>query len=349
MKNLNIILVILGVLFMSSCSEDDKIIYNPESVVSPIVASPSADDMMFTQDAANEMVMFSWSLADVGFKAATNYDVEFSYDNTFTEPIILVSTDTLVVEVKVSDINSILISLGATPSENEKVYVRIKGTISDKVEPIYSAISEYDVVAYETVISYPMIYVPGAYQGWSPGAENGRLYSYNFDNIYEGIIRITETVENNGQFKLTEGPNWDVNWGGTLTADGDNYTGTIGGGDNFVATPGTYEIKVDLDANTIILTKTDYWGIIGDAAAGWGDTDDVIMHYNGQSKAWEATTILKVGGFKFRKNSSWGGDLTGDANGNLSASGDNIAVATAGSYDVVFDLINMKYSFTLAE
>ncbi len=349
MKKLNIFLVILGVLVMSSCSDDDKLTYNPGNVVAPVIASPAAEDMVFTADDADNMVKFAWSLADVGFNVATNYEVEFSYDDTFVEPTTLVSTDTLEVEVKVSDINNVLIALGASPTESKKVFVRIKGTISDNVDPIYSEVSVYDMVAYETVVEYPMIYVPGAYQGWSPGAENGRLYSYNSDKIYEGIIRIVETNKENGQFKLTEGPNWDVNWGGTLTADGDNYTGTIGGGDNFVVAPGTYEFKVDLDASTITLTKTDYWGIIGDAAGGWGDADDVIMHYNGQLKVWEATTDFTAGGFKFRKNSSWGGDLTGDANGNLTAGGDNIAVEKAGSYDVVFDLNNMKYSFTQPE
>ncbi len=350
MKILQFILIlILGGIFFTSCSEDDKLTYDPELAIESIISLLGANDLMFTQEDADELINLEWSATDPGINVQVDYVVELSTSNMFEVVSTLVETRETSADIMVSAVNNALIALELEPGVETQVYLRVLAKINENVEDIASSFKEYTTTPYETIIDYPMIYVPGAYQGWSPGDENGRLYSYNFDNIYEGIIRITETAEQNGQFKLAEGPNWDVAWGGTLTADGDNYNGTIAGGDNFVAAPGTYHFRVDLDASTIVLTKTDYWGIIGDAVGGWGDNDDVIMHYNGQRMYWEATADFAAGGWKFRKNSSWGGDLTGDSNGNLVDSGDNISCDTPGKYHVTFDLNNNKYTFDLVE
>lgn len=344
----NISFIILSFLVLSACSEEDKLVYNPDKVVKAVLKSPT--DLSFTKDDANELISFEWSETNAGISIQIDYLLQFAATETFEEATTLVSTLETSVELKVSEVNNALIAIGLTPEQEATVYCRVISVINDYVDDVVSDVKSYQTTPYETIIDYPMIYVPGAYQGWSPGAENGRLYSYNFDNIYEGIIRITETADNNGQFKITTGPNWDVNYGGVLTATAEGYSGTIGGtGDNMVVSPGTYAFRVDLSAMTIELTKTDYWGIIGAAVGGWGDTDDVIMHYNGQRKYWEATADFVVEGWKFRKNSSWGGDLTGDANGNLVSSGDNISCTAAGTYHVTFDLDNMKYTFDLVQ
>lgn len=338
--------MILGILFVSSCSEDDKITYNPDNVDAPLMVSPSDDDMDFTKEDADELVTFSWSKADVGFNAATNYDVEFSIDNTFEEAKRLVSTGTEEVDVKVSEINNLLISLGYAPAESGQLFVRVVASINDNVDPIISATKEYTVVAYETLIDYPMIYVPGAYQGWSPGAENGRLFSYEFNDIYEGIIRITETVDNNGEFKITEGPNWDVNYGGVLVQAGDNYSGTLdGAAGNMMVTPGTYKFTVNMADKTIELEKTDDWGIIGGAVPPYDWSVDVDLFYNGQRQMWEITTDFGEGDFKFRANDGWDFNLgSNDADGTLQSGGSNIPLPGAGNYTIRMNPDQLVYS-----
>ena len=75
-----------------------------------------------------------------------------------------------------------------------------------------------------------MVYVPGGYQGWSPGAENGRLYSYGFNSQYAGILRIKDGTNASSGFKVTLVANWNgTNYGGTLTKTGDNYAGKLDG------------------------------------------------------------------------------------------------------------------------
>ena len=78
------------------------------------------------------------------------------------------------------------------------------------------------------------------------------------------------------------------------------------------------------------------WGIIGNGAKGWGDTDDVVMRYNGQLDQWEAkNVVLSNGEIKFRLNNSWGTNYGYVSDGNLKSGGANIPV-TAGTYDINF-------------
>jgi hypothetical protein len=218
--------------------------------------------------------------------------------------------------------------------------------VSASAATAYSAVKTMSFKPYDVLINYPMVYVPGAYQGWSPGATNGRLFSYGFNSQYAGIVRIKDGTNATSEFKITSAPDWNhTNWGGTLTKTGNNYSGTLDpSGNNLSVSAGTYAITVDVTTLAITLTKTDDWGIIGDATAGgWGSSTP--MFYNGQRKLWEITASLTVGAFKFRANDAW--DLNyGDtgADGTLNAGGDNIAVTTAGNYTIRMDVVKLTYT-----
>lgn len=352
MKKYNILFVLVALMTMlfTACEDVDKVIYNPDLVISSTIALPTAPSgLSFIVDNADEEIDFSWSEAEIGVAVQVDYNLQISKDQSFETNVLLAQTSDTEASVKVSSINNALITLEYEIGQTSTVYCRVLAVINENVDAISSAVVNYDVTPYNAVIDYPMIFVPGGYQGWSPGEVNGRLFSYEFNDVYEGIINIA-SEDPATEFKIAPAPNWDNAWGGALTATADGYSGTLdASGGNLSVVPGVYRFIVDVSLLTIEMTKTDYWGVIGDAAGGWGDTDDVIMFYNGQIKAWETTTSLSPGGFKFRKNSSWGGDLTGDADGNLVGSGDNIAVTTAGTYDIVFDIANMTYSFTLVE
>ncbi len=325
----------LGIVLFASCSEDDKLTYYPDEAVESILSLPEADAFIFTKDDADEDVTFKWTQADPGLSVQVDYIVELSTTNLFESVTSLIETRDTVSTIKVSAINNALIALEYEPGVESMVYCRVLARLNDNVEDISSAFKEYTTTPYETLIDYPMIYVPGKYQGWNPGAENGRLYSYNFDDIYEGIIHITETAEQNGEFKINDGTNWI---GGVLAQAGDNYSGTLGGDDNFVVAPGAYMFRVDMDAMTIELTKTDYWGIIGTAIGGWGDTDDYILHYDGQRELWVGTNIDFVEGpFKFRANNKWDKNFSGEGNISERDGDGNIVMSTAGEYDVAID------------
>ncbi len=186
--------------------------------------------------------------------------------------------------------------------------------------------------------AYPVIYVPGAHQGWDP-ATAPQLASVNSDGTYEGYVNFKEALN---QFKFTEGPNWDANWGDT------GADGTLdAGGDNIVsADAGYYKLNVDLNAKTYSVTKTD-WGVIGSATAGGWDSDQNLT-YDTETDTWSASLNLSVGEIKFRANDGWDINL-GDngADGTLEAGGANIAIAEAGEYKVTLKLGTPDYAYTL--
>ena len=190
---------------------------------------------------------------------------------------------------------------------------------------------------------YPVLYVPGGYQkgsGYSSGdwdpASAPKLASVNSDNNFDGYVYFAAA----GEFKFTEGPNWDKNWGdnggdGILDAGGANLK---------VADAGYYKISVNLNDRTYKVTKTN-WGIIGSATpTGWDS--DTKMEFDPVTKTWISEIDLKAGEIKFRANSGW--DINyGDngANGTLDAGGANIAIPAAGSYKITMKLETPDYTY----
>lgn len=200
----------------------------------------------------------------------------------------------------------------------------------------------------KSVKAYPVMYVPGGYQknaGYSAGdwdpASAPKLASVNSDNNFEGYIYFSK---DNDEYKFTEGPNWDKNWGDT------GANGTLeAGGDNLKAPKaGLYKINVNLGDKLVTSVKTD-WGIIGDATPGGWDAD-TNMDFDPVSKEWKIIVELKKGAFKFRANDKWDINL-GDkgADGILEYGGDNIAIAAAGKYEIKVKLGTPDYTYTVSK
>ena len=342
---LTLFIAVLGFLLVS-CARD---ITEPTISSSP-TKSTIADLSLtaaFTVNNADSLITFSWSAADFGFSSSTSYVVQLSPKSDFSSNVAtLFTTQKSKGTAKVGDINTLILSWNYAIGTPVTVYYRIAASVSSSVATVYSDTKSKSFTPYDAVINYPMIYVPGAYQGWSPGADNGRLYSYGFNSQYAGIIRIKDGTNAASEFKITVNPNWNgPNYGGTLTKTGNNYAGTLdANGGNFSVSAGTYAMVVDVNAKTIMLTKTDDWGVIGSACKYSWDKS-VPMFYNGQRKMWEITVNLVAGEFKFRANDAW--DLNyGDtgANGSLEAGGDNIKLLVAGNYTIRFDPVKLTYT-----
>jgi hypothetical protein len=194
--------------------------------------------------------------------------------------------------------------------------------------------------------AYPVMYVPGGYQkasgysasDWDP-ASAPKLASVNSDKNYEAYIYFSK---DNDEYKFTEGPNWDNNWGD----DGANGTLEKNGANLKVPTAGLYKINVNYNDKLVTSVKT-IWGVIGDATpTGWDS--DTNMDFDPVSKEWKIIIELKKGSFKFRANDGWDINL-GDkgADGILEYGGDNINVAAAGKYEIKLKLGTPDYTFTI--
>ena len=190
--------------------------------------------------------------------------------------------------------------------------------------------------------TYPVIYVPGAYQGWDPASPTAmQLASVNSDGKYEGYVYFPDA---GSQFKFTTGPNWDINFGDT----GGDGTLEQGSPDNIsVPEAGYYKINVDLNNSTYTLLKTE-WGVIGDATPnGWGDPDQ-NMTYDPATNTWTIIISLKAGEIKFRANDGWGlnyGDEQADAI--LTEGGKNIKIPSAGTYQITLYLDKPDYTYKI--
>ena len=341
-----VLLTALGLLFVSCASDisEPKMSSNPTA---PIVANVALPDS-FVVSRADSLIRFSWSAADFGFASSTTYVVQMSDSSSFSGHAgNLFTTQNLSGGAKVSDVNTLILSWNYSIGKPVTVYYRVAASVNSSINPVNSSAKSTTLTPYDAVINYPMVYVPGSYQGWSPGATNGTLYSYGFNSQYSGIVRLIDATTTSTQFKITSNPDWNhTNWGGTLTASGNNYSGTLDpAGGNFQANNACYAITVNVTALTISLTQTDDWGIIGSAVPPYDWSKSVQMFYNGQRKVWEITADFHAGDIKFRANDAWTLNYGSNANdGTLQAGGNNIPLATAGNYTIRFDPVKLTYT-----
>ena len=193
---------------------------------------------------------------------------------------------------------------------------------------------------FEMKSSYPVLYVPGSYAdpSWDP-ANSPTVASVNNDGVYDGYINIAEAGL---EFKYTDGPGWDVNYGddgadGTLEQNGANMS---------PAEAGYYRLTVNMNDMTHSYTKTT-WGIIGDATAGGWDSDQ-DMTFDAETGVWTAILELSPGTMKFRANDDWAMNLGDNGpDGSLDYDGANIEIAEIGTYTITMTLGSPDYTYTV--
>lgn len=186
---------------------------------------------------------------------------------------------------------------------------------------------------------YPVLYVPGGYQGWDPSNATTVLASPGVDGRFSGYLYF---ASDNTEFKFTEGPNWDVNYGD------DNADGTLdpGGANVKAPTAGQYKLDVDLNTKTYTMLRTE-WGLIGSATPdGWNSDQNLI--FDEATNSWSIQLDLVAGEVKFRANDDWGlnyGDTGADAI--LDQGGDNIAIPGAGNYRITLYLDKPDHTYKI--
>lgn len=170
----------------------------------------------------------------------------------------------------------------------------------------------------------PFIYFIGATDGWTNAEQKLALVDAN-TGTYTGFLYCADPNNWGNQFKFQRvAGSWDneINAGAFNTFDGaaTNENGNIG----VNAGEGVYYFDVNLANGTIKATKVETMGLIGNFNSWAGDA---AMTWNAEEYCFEATNVgVTADGWKFRVNGGWDINLGGSLN-NLTAGGDNIAVA----------------------
>ena len=171
----------------------------------------------------------------------------------------------------------------------------------------------------------PFIYFIGSTDGWKSNDQKLALVD-DAKGVYTGYVYLADPNAAGFEFKFQRAQgNWDTAIGAdTFVSFGGAAIGVDNGNIGVNAGEGVYYMDVNLSEGTITATKVETMGMIG----GFNNWDgDAKMTWNAEEYCFEATNAgVTADGWKFRVNSDWGINLGGSLN-NLTAGGDNIAVA----------------------
>jgi len=352
MKKLTIFILAIGLFSFVSCKKDETkatLKSNPSAAALTLPMGGAA--MVLDSAHKNDLLTYKWSAADFGATVVTTYTIQMDKQgNNFGNATALGAVNSMLdYSLTVDALNSKLLPLLFDPSVPEPLAMEFRimavvkdqnGTAIDTIKPVYSAAVQQTITPFYAPIIYPLLNVPGSYQGWNPADETTTIASVRSNDMYEGYMYFADP---NTEFKYAKG-SWDVNWGDN------NADGTLepGGANIKAVDAGYYKLNVDLVGLTHTYLKTD-WGLIGDATPGGWDSD-TDMTYDPTNKVWTVTLDLTAAKIKFRANNSWDlnyGDDGGD--GSLEPGGADIPVPSAGNYTVTLNLSKPVYKYRLVK
>jgi hypothetical protein len=360
-KSFSFIWIAVGCVGLACHKEAALTTLAPIGFTSALVASSDSIALSAATD-STAVITFTWPAVVYPVKAHVTYTLiaDVPADTIGSSPwanatAIGVGQDVLTKTFKGSDLNALALALGITANGAGSLVFRTQAyqdrqtfsnSVAVKVSP-YKA-----VVAYSA--GYPVLYLPGFYQGWSPPTAG--TVAAEKTNIYEGYIYMPASADPAAyHFKFTSAPDWNhINYGnggtGVLTTDGT-------AGDLVLPAAGYYELVANTSSLTWSYTAIT-WGIIGDATPGGWNTD-TQMAYNAATGLWTVTAnMVSTGSFKFRANNAWNIDFGIDANSRIqyadnpaypyNGSLNNLTVPTSGNYTITLDLRDPNnYNYTL--
>lgn len=356
MKRIIYSISLLGFFFILSCKKDATLTtLQVVSFNSSIKASVTSVALTSKND-SSAVLTLSWPAVVYPVKATVTYTLQADIptdtvgSNAWANATsVVIGNDVLSKSYKGADLNTLAMSLGVSPGTSGSLAFRVMA-YQDRYA--YSTAVTVNVTTHQLIAIYPLLYVPGDYQGWDPPSAP-TIAALQSNKIYDGYINIP--AGGTYYFKYTNARDWNhINYGdagnGALSTDGAAAGLQVPGA-------GYYELSANLNTNTWAYTKTT-WSILGDATPGGWSTDTQLT-YNAATQVWTVTAnMLSTGSFKFRANDAWNIDFGVDANGKLTYSDSpvygsnpaiaNITVPVSGNYTITLDLHNpSNYNYTL--
>jgi hypothetical protein len=354
-KLINLSIILVSCLALG-CKKDAKLtVLEPVGFDSSIKASTGTVALSAATDNAS-VITFSWPAVKFPIKAAVTYtlQVDVPADTVGTTAWanaknIVAGDDVLSKAYKGSDLNTLAISMGIEPNTTGKLVFRTQATMDRST---YTKGLAVTISPYQVFTGFPALYVPGDYQGWSPGTAPS-IVALQSNKIYEGYVYFP--AGGTYHFKFTSDKDWNhINYG--YAGDGKLSTDGLAG-DLVLPEAGYYELSANTNNLTWTYTKTT-WSILGDASPG-GWSTDTQMTYDVAKQVWTLTCDMSASGsFKFRANNAWNIDFGITKDGKLTYADspvygyngtlDNLSVPSSGNYTITLDLHDANnYKYTL--
>jgi starch-binding outer membrane protein SusE/F len=345
----SIILTLLAAMVFSSCKKDNVVAVIKSDAGAPVLSAPASNTaIVVTAPDTVKKFNIKWSKADYGVKTVVSYFVQMdAAGKNFATAINVGSTNADSLSFSWGSLNNrILNQLKLPANAASQIEFRI-GAYLGKRDTLFSQTVKVEVTTYKEQAP-EKLWVPGAYQGWSPGA--APVVRLLGDAKYEGYVYMNVA----DQFKFTSAADWvHVNYGyagtaGKLTTDG------LAGGVT-VASAGYYKLNVDTKNLSYSAVQIQSFGLIGSATSGAWD-NSTPMTYDAVNDIWKATANLVAGALKFRANNNWdinyGPADSNSFNGTLIQTDGAITINENGSYTVTIDLkqsTDKKYFYTVVK
>ena len=357
MKNIGYLYICFLVLLSTGCKKDKELtVLQPIAFGTSLTVNQTAVVLSRATDTAT-VVSFSWPAVTYPIKASVTYtmQVDLPADTVGTAAwgkatSVPMGNDVLTKSFSGKDLNALATAMGISSGSAGHLVFRVK---AEQDRATYTKPVSLTVTPYVAQSVYPLLYIPGDFQGWSPATAPTAAALQ--PKIYEGYINVPAGGTN--YFKMTTARDWDhINYGdagaGKVTNDG------LAGG-MLVPAAGYNLVSVNLNTNTWTAIRTT-WSILGDASPG-GWTTDTQLSYNPATQVWTVTAdMLATGSFKFRANNAWEIDFGVDAAGKLAYADSpvygynpavqNITVPGNGNYTITLDLHDpSNYSYKLTK
>ncbi|HBZ67005.1 MAG TPA: hypothetical protein DEO70_09215 [Bacteroidales bacterium] len=369
MKKISIFSIILfGVLALSSCNKDEeKVVINPNAGV--LTAPTSGTSWVLTE---NDTVakQFTWTASEFGFQASVTYDVQIAKAGTSFADSRSLGGGNMVYssEMSVNSLNNIVQGFLSDPKVAEAVdcEIRVKATVADSYDPIYSAVTSVTITPYIKEVSPIYLLGDATTVGWNNTA--ALEMPHLADGKYAIVASLSGVAGTYIKFIANLGawaPQWGTDASGTAEAGNLVYRPT-----ESVADPasiptaevaGDYRIVADIVNLTYEVTPvTSELYMLGDGTtAGWDNTAPLQMEKISPGIFRLKTTLGGDGLFlKFITTiGAWapqyGTDASGTSmEGNLVFRPDETASdpsaipcpSAAGEYTVIVNLAKMTYS-----
>jgi hypothetical protein len=344
----------IGLLMLSSCKKNDKIVTDAGSTASSLTSSASTLVLDKTRVAdTTSAITFTFTAPKYTYKAggtSNSLQVDVPGDN-WKNAATYQLTGTSAEGFSTLTFDKLLLNLKLAAGVSATVNVRVANNLSAETA-LYSNVVTLNVTPFNLT---SFIYIVGQFNGYSTTAPDS-LISETSNGIYTGIINFPA---GDNQFLILPQKNFNNKYATTLspatTADSITYMTeyVTGGGNNLVAPSdaGTYHITLNTVTNMITIARTNSYSAIGSSTPPLGNNysvDNEMKYVNGDQQ-WELTIgMVETGGFKIRQNDdwtySWGTLATPDGKTLTDNSGGNIPVNAIGTYKLTFTYPEAPYS-----